>query len=119
MEEHVIALLPLLTVTVPVDTQGPTVRTEVEYMHTQCMPLYRMISPSLYQTQCVLYFFCFTLHFYIQCPEPATHVVRMVEHASVALTTLTAPVPMDTQDLTVNTIVRKHNHELNECININ
>ena len=29
MEEHVIAHLTLLTVTVPVDTQGPTVRTEV------------------------------------------------------------------------------------------
>ena len=109
MEEHVIALLTLLTVTVPVDTQDPTVRTEVEYMHSQCMPLYSMISPSLYQTQYVLYSHC-VIHiaFYIQCPEPAAHVVRMVEHASVALTTLTAPVPMDTQDLTVNTIVRKH-----------
>ena len=116
MEEHVIALLPLLTVTVPVDTQGPTVRTEVEYMHTQCMPLYRMISPYIKLNYCVLYYVCFTLHFYMQWPEPVALAVKMVEHASVAHTTLTAPVLMDTQDLTVNTIVRKHNHELNECI---
>ena len=37
--------------------------------------------------------------------EPVTLTVRMVEHVSEA-TTLTAPVPMDTPELTVSTTVR-------------
>ena len=36
---------------------------------------------------------------------PVALAVRMVEHVSEAIS-LTAPVPMDSQDLTVNIVVR-------------